>query len=80
MSLDLHVLFGSPSKEYYQFFLVFGVLNGIATSLLFTPCVGAIGHFFMVKRGFASGIALTGGSVGGVVIVRGSIPTPTQYN
>lgn len=39
----------------------------MATSLLFTPCFAAVGHFFHARRGVATGIASTGGGVGGVV-------------
>jgi nitrate/nitrite transporter NarK len=42
-------------------------LAGIGSSLLFTPSIAAIGHFFSAKRGFATGIATTGGSAGGIV-------------
>lgn len=47
--------------------LSFGVLGGIGTALIFTPAVSSIGHFFLVKRANATGIAATGGSVGGVI-------------
>ncbi|KAI1427335.1 major facilitator superfamily domain-containing protein [Xylaria sp. FL1777] len=57
----------SVCTEYWHFILTFGVLNGIGTSLLFTPCIAAVGHFFRARRGFASGIASTGGGVGGVI-------------
>lgn len=53
--------------EYWHFLLAFGVLGGVGTSLLFTPCIAAVGHFFRARRGLASGIASTGGGVGGVV-------------
>ncbi|KAI9708354.1 MAG: hypothetical protein M1820_004058 [Bogoriella megaspora] len=53
--------------KYYQFLIVFGILGGVGSSLVFTPSFAAIGHFFMVKRGTATGIAAAGGSVGGVV-------------
>jgi len=53
--------------EYWHFLLTFGFLNGIATSFLFTPSITAIGHYFREKRGLASGIASTGGGVGGVI-------------
>lgn len=35
--------------------------------MLFTPSVAAIGHWFSKRRGTATGIAATGGAVGGVV-------------
>jgi MFS family permease len=47
--------------------LTIGVLAGIGTSLIFTPSVSAIGHFFLKKRGSATGIAAAGGSVGGII-------------
>lgn len=42
-------------------------MNGLGGSLLYTPCMAAISHFFLVKRGYATGIAMTSGSVGGVI-------------
>jgi MFS family permease len=47
--------------------LVFGVLGGVGTSLIFTCAFAAIGHFFLVKRGNATGIAAAGGSLGGII-------------
>lgn len=47
--------------------LTFGVLGGTGTSLVFTPAIAAIGHWFMVKRGNATGLAAAGGSIGGVI-------------
>lgn len=52
--------------EYWHFMLVVGVLGGIGASLIFTPAISAIGHFFYEKRGVATGIATTGGSLGGI--------------
>jgi MFS family permease len=48
--------------------LVFGLLGGLASALLFTPSIAAVGHFFRERRGFATGIASTGGGIGGVCI------------
>ncbi|EMC98719.1 hypothetical protein BAUCODRAFT_65822 [Baudoinia panamericana UAMH 10762] len=53
--------------SYWHFILVFSILGGIGTSLVFTPAVSAIGHFFLVKRANATGIAAAGGSLGGVI-------------
>jgi predicted MFS family arabinose efflux permease len=47
--------------------LVFGVLGGTGTSLIFTPALSAVSHFFLVKRGNATGIAAAGGSMGGII-------------
>ncbi|RDL36406.1 uncharacterized protein BP5553_05758 [Venustampulla echinocandica] len=53
--------------KYWHFLLNFGVLGGIGTSLLFTPSIAAVGHFFNRRRGYATGIVTTGGACGGIV-------------
>ncbi|PHH70365.1 hypothetical protein CDD82_7175 [Ophiocordyceps australis] len=53
--------------ELYQFVLSFGILAGTGTSLLFTPCIAAVGHWFRRRRGFATGVASTAGGIGGIV-------------
>lgn len=57
----------SVCVEYWHFMVVFGLVNGAATALLFTPSVTAVGHWFRERRGLATGVASTGGGVGGVV-------------
>ncbi|KAF2970559.1 hypothetical protein GQX73_g3017 [Xylaria multiplex] len=61
------VMATSVCTEYWHFLLAFGLLGGVGTSLLFTPSITAIGHFFRARRGLASGIASTGGGIGGVI-------------
>lgn len=46
---------------------MFSILGGTGTALIFVPAVAAIGHFFQVGRGNATGIAVTGGSIGGII-------------
>jgi len=43
------------------------VFGGIGSSLLFTPSMAAIAHWFYKKRGAATGLGATGGAVGGVI-------------
>jgi MFS family permease len=47
--------------------VVFSIIGGIGSSLILTPSVAAIGHFFNRGRGNATGMAATGGSFGGIV-------------
>lgn len=54
-------------EKYWQFFVVLGVLGGIGTSFIFIVPVASIGHFFHRRRGAATGLAMSGGSLGGVV-------------
>ena len=53
--------------KYWQFVLVFGVLGGVGTSLVFTPSIAAVGHWFYIRRGTFTGIACVGGSLGGII-------------
>ncbi|KAK5141558.1 hypothetical protein LTR04_002552, partial [Oleoguttula sp. CCFEE 6159] len=65
----LLVLVGSVLlvAKYWHFMLVFGLVGGCGTSLIFTPAISSIGHFFLATRANATGIAAAGGSVGGVI-------------
>ncbi|KAF7550023.1 hypothetical protein G7Z17_g5999 [Cylindrodendrum hubeiense] len=53
--------------EYWHFMLSFGVLNGIGASLLFTPSITTVGHWFQQRRGLATGISSTGGAFSGMI-------------
>ncbi|EPE26923.1 MFS general substrate transporter [Glarea lozoyensis ATCC 20868] len=54
-------------SQYWHFFIVYSLLNGIGGCLINTPCIASIGHYFLVKRGNATGIAMTSGSIGGII-------------
>jgi MFS family permease len=54
-------------SAYWHFLIVFGVLGGVGTSLVFTPGIAAVGHWFLRKRGEMTGLATVGGSLGGIV-------------
>ena len=53
-------------STYWQFMLSIGVCGGTGISLVFTPTLSAVSHFFFARRGMATGIAASGGGVGGV--------------
>ncbi|CCE26720.1 related to monocarboxylate transporter 2 [Claviceps purpurea 20.1] len=61
------VLCMSFCKELWQFVLSFGILCGFGTSLIFTPCIAAVGHWFHRRRGLATGLASTAGGIGGII-------------
>lgn len=54
-------------QAYWQFFLCISVLGGLATCLLFTCAIGTVQHWFLKRRGLATGLAISGGSIGGIV-------------
>lgn len=47
--------------------LGFSVLGGISASMVFTPSVACIAHWFLKRRALATGIAATAGGVGGII-------------
>lgn len=53
--------------EYYQIFLSFSLLSAIGSSLLITPSLACVAHWFNRRRGLASGIAFIGSGLGGVI-------------
>ncbi|KAM0175821.1 hypothetical protein ACHAPC_009478 [Botrytis cinerea] len=61
------ILVFSVCTEYYQILLSFSILTGVGSSLLLTPSMGCVAHWFMERRGLASGIAFIGGGFGGVL-------------
>ncbi|CAG9954372.1 unnamed protein product [Clonostachys rosea f. rosea IK726] len=60
-----YVLLGWCSK-YWHFMLCFGILGSFSTCLLFTAAMGTVQHWFLKRRGLATGLAICGGSVGGI--------------
>ena len=70
------ILLGECTK-YWHFILDFSVLSGLACSLLLTPPIATVGHYFNRRRAFATGLTMTGSSLGGVllpVVFRAAYP------
>ncbi|KAG8533775.1 uncharacterized protein KY384_001516 [Bacidia gigantensis] len=57
----------AESTELWHFILSFSLAAGLGTSLIFTPAIGSIAHFFLIRRASATGLATTGGSIGGII-------------
>lgn len=57
----------SLSTSYYSIILSQGVGLGLANGILFIPSIGAVSHHFLKRRALATGIVVTGSSVGGIV-------------
>lgn len=53
---------------YWHFVIVFSILGGVGTSLVFTCSMAAVGHWFYHKRGQWTGLASVGGGLGGVMV------------
>ncbi|KAF7358617.1 MFS general substrate transporter [Mycena sanguinolenta] len=53
--------------QYYQIFLAQGVGMGLGLGLTFLPTLSIVVHHFSRRRGLASGIVLSGSSVGAII-------------
>jgi MFS family permease len=57
----------SLCKEFWQIFLAQGVAGGLGLGLLFLPAISTIPQWFKRRRALATGIVVSGSSIGGVV-------------
>lgn len=63
----LYVLLLGFCTQYWHFMLVIGFVGGLGTSLVFTVAVAVVQHWFLRRRGLATGTALTAGALAGVI-------------
>ncbi|KAK6456040.1 monocarboxylate transporter [Scheffersomyces xylosifermentans] len=56
------------SSTVWQFILSFSVCVGLGNAFCITPLIGAVSHWFLIKRGRATAVATVGGSIGGIFI------------
>ncbi|KAI5985639.1 MFS general substrate transporter [Pisolithus albus] len=54
-------------KQYWQFFLVQGLLTGLFSGIIFPPAISVVSHWFSKKKGKALGITAIGSSLGGTL-------------
>ncbi|KAI8342301.1 major facilitator superfamily domain-containing protein [Chlamydoabsidia padenii] len=62
------MMMASLSTAVWHLYLTQGMLNGIASSFIWFPCISAPQQWFSSKRGLAVGIAISGSGIGGLVI------------
>lgn len=55
-------------SKYWHFILCLGVMGGISAALILTTALSCISHWFKRRRGLATGVAMMGTSVGGIII------------
>ncbi|KAF9993512.1 hypothetical protein BGZ80_009301 [Entomortierella chlamydospora] len=58
----------SFSTQVWQLYIFQGIVYGLGASLAFFPSLSLPSQWFKRRRGFATGIAVAGGGVGGLVI------------
>lgn len=61
-------LFGmANSTRLWHFILSFSILTGLGNGILMSPLVSVPSHYFLARRGTATAVATTGGSIGGIM-------------
>ncbi|KAF7298315.1 MFS general substrate transporter [Mycena kentingensis (nom. inval.)] len=65
---SLFMLSLAKPLQYYQIFLTQGLGMGIGTGFVFVPTTSVIAHHFVRRRALATGVLLTGISVGSTVL------------
>ncbi len=58
------LILAGQARTLWQVYLGFGVGVGIGVGFAYVPAIGAVQHWFVRQRGFASGIAVSGIGVG----------------
>ena len=61
------LLMTSICKNYWQLMLAQGVCVGLGSGCLFVPSIAVVATYFTTKRALATGIAVGGSSVGGII-------------
>ncbi|KAH7141857.1 major facilitator superfamily domain-containing protein [Dactylonectria macrodidyma] len=67
VSLVLAIAGTSFCREYYQFILCQGLLQGASSGMLLAPVMAVLGHFFHKKRALFMSMASVGSPLGGIV-------------
>ncbi|CAK1357395.1 putative transporter MCH4 [Cercospora beticola] len=57
----------SLCTQYWQFMLAQGITVGLGCGCLFIPSVAIVSTYFTTKKSFATGIAASGSSIGGII-------------
>lgn len=64
----LGLMMTSLCKEYYQFILAQGICSPIGASMIFYCAINAVSTWFHRHRALATGIVVSGSSLGGVIL------------
>ncbi|KAF9965956.1 hypothetical protein BGZ70_003711 [Mortierella alpina] len=66
--MTVSLVLASFSTQLWHLYLTQGILFGIGASLAYYPSIAVPSHYFTKKRGLATGLAVSGVGVGGLVL------------
>ncbi|KAI8092657.1 major facilitator superfamily domain-containing protein [Halteromyces radiatus] len=64
------MMMASLTTAVWQLYITQGVMSGIASSLIWFPCISAPQQWFSSKRGLAVGLGISGSGLGGLAISK----------
>jgi MFS family permease len=68
IGIMISLILASLSKQYWQLLLTQGLLLGMSVSFAYFPALTIISQWFEEKQGLATGIAVAGSGIGGLVL------------
>ncbi len=66
--MTVGLLLASQAQALWQVYLTYSIGVGVGVGLIYVPTVGTVQRWFTVRRGFATGIAVTGIGVGTLIM------------
>ncbi|KAF9366127.1 hypothetical protein BGX34_005890 [Mortierella sp. NVP85] len=66
--MAVSLVLASFAKQLWQLYITQGVLFGVGASLAYYPAIAVPSHYFIKKRGFTTGLAVSGVGAGGLVL------------
>jgi len=65
--IGIGLLAASRAVELWQLYLIYGLTIGLGVGFSYVPAVGTVQRWFIRKRGFASGVAVSGIGLGTLI-------------
>ncbi|KAG0231054.1 hypothetical protein BGW42_000530 [Actinomortierella wolfii] len=66
--MTVSLVLASFCRQLWQLYLTQGILFGIGASLAYYPAISVVSHYFVARRGIATGLAVSGVGLGGLVL------------
>lgn len=68
LGIMISLILASAAKQYWQLLITQGLLLGMSVSFAYFPALTIISQWFEEKQGLATGIAVAGSGIGGLVL------------
>ncbi|KAF9972047.1 hypothetical protein BGZ73_004905 [Actinomortierella ambigua] len=66
--MTVSLILASFCRQLWQLYLTQGILFGIGASLAYYPAISVVSHYFIARRGIATGLAVSGVGLGGLIL------------